>query len=226
MKRWMFLAIISVFMPLGIALGLWFNWWSLAVEPSLDDSIRQSVSWIQALIAWLTLIFIATAAFSIWWLKQQISLQREESERNAYRPLISPVMQSAKRFLYCEEIQQKLQTLDKELNENKSYEDEQLQRILKVTRAEFNSIAQNMSFPLVGDIKMSLDHIEALINEYNYLAKRILEKTLRETFATELGVDNFKKVYKYTLPLIDLRCKLSSDYASHFIEYCKRKKSV
>ncbi len=223
MKRWMFLAIISIFIPLGIALGLWFNWWSLAVEPSLDGSINQSVSWIQALIAWLTLIFIATAAFSIWWLKQQISLQREEAERKAYRPLISPAMQSAKRFLYCKEIRQKMQTLDRELEENESCERARFQRMLDETRGEFNIIAQNMSFPLVGDIKMSLDHIEALINEYNYLAKLILDGKLNDTFATDLGVDNFKSVYDMALPLVKLRRKLSSNYASHLSEYREKK---
>ena len=223
-------AIVAVFIPLILALGLMFNWWSLAVDPSLDQSLNQSLTWIQASVAWFTLLFIAIAASQIWLVGRQINLERERAEREAYRRLISPEMQSAKRFLYCKEIMEQMKILDAELLEldEKFPENDSRERtqhildILDQTRNEFSNIAQNMSFPLVSDNKMSLDHIEALIDEYNYLAKLVEDGKLNKTFATELGVRNFKTIYERTLPLIKLRCKLSKEYASHFLKYCEQ----
>ena len=63
----------------------------------------------------------------------------------------------------------------------------------------------------------SLDHIEMLLNEYNYLSKLIGEKKLNQEFATDLGVGNFRNVLVKALPFIRLRQKLSPQYASHFV---------
>ena len=229
-------AIIIVLIPLFITLAGKIDWLSLASDPSLNRSLNQAVTWIQVLIAWVTLLFIAIAASQIWLLMRQTSYQRERAEREAYRPLISSEMQSTKRFLNCKEIEKwmeiinkKLAELDEKFPENDSSKRKQrilgAQSILDQTRNAFSNIVQkqNMSFPLLGDNKMSLDHIEALINEYNYLSKLIDDGKLNETFATDLGVDNFKKVYERALPLIKLRRTLSEKYASHFLKYCNQK---
>jgi hypothetical protein len=77
-----------------------------------------------------------------------------------------------------------------------------------------------MTFPLIGERKLGFDHIEALINQYNYLSKGMEDGRLRKEFATDLGVANFEAVYELVLPIINLRRKIAPKYASHFVKHC------
>jgi hypothetical protein len=196
---------------------------------SLTDFLNVAV-WVQALIAWITLIVIAIGAYQIWLLKRQTELAQEGAEREAYLPLISHEVQSTKKLLYSKGVREALNKLRSELTSaeqasQKARDDDQVTRerfdkLLADVRIEIDSVAALMTFPLLGNEKVSFDHIEALINLYNYLSKGIEDGRLRREFATDLGVANFKVVYQLVLPIIDLRRKISPKYASHFIKYC------
>ena len=76
-----------------------------------------------------------------------------------------------------------------------------------------------MSWPLLGGKYASFDHVEMLINQYNYLSKLLNERKLKPEFATDLGIANFKNLYRDLLALIKLRQRLSDRYAIHFTKY-------
>lgn len=184
-----------------------------------------AAGWIQALIYWFILIFAGLALYQINLMWRQTKLEEERAEREAYRPLISAEMHSTKRFLHSlawswvrNEVEKKLKELEGVVDEDGN--SERFQQILDETRKSFDDIAANMNFPLLRQGKVGLDHVEALINEYNYLAKLMVEGKLKPEFATELARENFKRVYELVSPLIKLRQKLSQKYASHFQEYC------
>jgi hypothetical protein len=81
---------------------------------SLPDFLNVAV-WVQALIAWITLIVIAIGAYQIWLLKRQTELAQEGAERDAYLPLISSEVQSTKRMLYSTEMRAELDLLRSKL---------------------------------------------------------------------------------------------------------------
>jgi hypothetical protein len=178
--------------------------------------------WVQALIAWITLIVLGLGAWQVLLFHRQFKIQEEQAERDAYRPLISPELISAKRLLNSSEIQDELAKVSEVVNSAGERASKFFQELLDKTRMRFEEIAKAMSWPLLNNTHASLDHIEILIDEYNHLSKRIVEGRLRKNFATDLGVDNFERVLDLALPLIRLRQKLNSKYANHFLEYCGR----
>jgi len=218
-------AAFMVFSPWVVSFILFRN--SALAQPggkplfNLTDFIAVAL-WVQTLVAWITLVVLAIAAIQIFYLQQQTALAQEQAEREAYRPLISPSMISAKRLLNSQEIQNELTKLDAQVSAAVNESSARFEQLLDTTRKRFDEIAKSMSWPLLNGTYASLDHVEMLINEYNYLSKLINAKRLQEKFATDLGVENFKRVYDRVGPLIRLRRHLSPKYASHFKEYCQK----
>jgi hypothetical protein len=141
-------------------------------------------------------------------------------------------MQSTKRLLNHPKVKQVLQELQRwleahaveslRLSENEK--EELYRRMFDQIRTQFDQVADDMSFPLLGDRKAKFDHVEALINEYNYLAKLIEDGKQKKSFATDMAIANFNNLYQMVRPLIRLRRKISSkyaSYASHFSRYCQ-----
>ncbi len=87
-------------------------------------------------------------------------------------------------------------------------------------------MAGDIDLPLLNGNEASLDHVEAIVNEYNYLSKLITEEKLDKDFMTHLGSDNFKNTFNNVRPLIVLRQKISPRYASHFCYYCEGKEKL
>lgn len=193
--------------------------------------LQAFVAWLTSVIAWLSLTVIGFGAYQIVLLKKQNELERERVEREDYRHLITPEMQSAKRLLNHPDVQQRIDELrawlakDSERASLPPEEREALgKKMLDRMRTQIDDIAKGMNFPLLGETKASFDHIEALINEYNYLAKLIGDGKLAIGFATDMGVANFENVYRSVSPLIRLRRSISPRYAlyaSHFSRQCR-----
>ncbi len=85
-----------------------------------------------AYIAWVTFVVIAIASAQIYLLYRQNELQKEQAERAAYLPLISPEMISAKRLLKSKAIVKILSDLDNALDAARDAPRERLQEMLVV----------------------------------------------------------------------------------------------
>jgi hypothetical protein len=189
--------------------------------------------WMQAVVAWGTLVVTVVGATSIFFVRNQLKLDRERAERELFRPLISGDMQSVKRLINVVSIRNQLSELGSTLDEietaikQQSETKEQYSRLLadacapirESTRRRFNQRAARVKLPLLRGEKASLDHVEALLNEYNYLSKLILDKRLNAEFHTELGRENFRNVHRKLDAFIRLRRNMSPKYAVHFTAY-------
>ncbi|MGI8569992.1 MAG: hypothetical protein ACR2KT_13480 [Methylocella sp.] len=189
----------------------------------LGDYLNPAL-WFQVLIAFFTMILSSVAIISVLLLYVQIRKQREQEERELYRALISYEMQSSRRFLAHEDVQSELNELDKTLDDietkNNTKDPEIYIDILEGLRKKVRHISGDIELPLLSGKKASLDHIEAVINEYNWLSQLIIDRALRQAFVTRSTGDNFKSTFKLVHALIRLRQNISPNYASHFCEYC------
>jgi hypothetical protein len=198
-----------------------------------------SANWMQMVVAWGALIVTLGAAFSIAYqiksLRDQVNLEHERTEREYYRLLSTPEMQSTRKLLHTSQIRSILNDLGNELRTAKRDLERikatplqhraRFQALLDETRERFRIAAESIHLPLLRDGTGSLDHVEALLDEYNFVAKLIHEHQLSERFATEMGLANFNNVHRLLIAFIELRCELSPEYASHFIRYVKEGRS-
>ncbi|MEX0363023.1 MAG: hypothetical protein AB3N10_18760 [Allomuricauda sp.] len=298
------------------------------VEYGIPEHFLQSASWAQVLITSITLLVTFFGLNSIREIRRQNDFEQEKLESEIYKPLISDRFQSIKRFIYSEEIQTRLESLNERLSTDlpgiqemkllhpdninlldkteinkknrlellKLYKSEmnklpknnlayikkyeffvfnktrlakhfselntfKLQEIYKqslkkrgkdgpvklkldLLKVELNNLYLNRiqcltdaldklrenvnaitkkedKFPLLDGLP-TLDHIESLINEYNYICKLIQKETIGAEFGTDLGLKNFKKVHDSIEPLLELRKRISPSYASHYIEYIRQ----
>lgn len=230
--------LIAVLIVLPVASSVWlFSELRLNKEDKLPfisfTDFVAAGAWIQAIVAWTTFIVTAVGASSILLLWRQLKLDRERAERELFRLLISADVQSVKRVLHVKSIRKQLDELATQLDSVEAELKEQCTRvdeynmlladacrpILERMRARFNQTAAKIKVPLLEPKRVSLDHVEALINEYNYLSKLILDKRLRADFHTELGQENFRNVHGRLLAFIRLRQNISPKYAVHFTRY-------
>jgi hypothetical protein len=185
--------------------------------------------WAQALFAFATLLVAGIALSQVKELKEQTKIQRDRAEADTYRVLISDRMVSIKRFVRHPKVSeafswlltetQKLPPLPhKPTDAEVKCQKGEFQFLLDETRRRIARAAKLVSLPLLGRAA-SLDDIEAMINEYNFLSKLILEDRLNERFITDLGIKNFGDIYDQVKPFIDARQILSPSYASHFQTY-------
>jgi hypothetical protein len=187
---------------------------------NLPDFLNTAI-WVQAYIAWITFVVVAFATYQIYLIHRQTKIQQEQTEREAYLPLISPETVSARRLLNSKEVREILDDILSEMDDADDAPTLHFQEMLDATRKKIDSISKRMSWPLLHGTYASFDHIEMLLNQYNYLSKLINEHKLEKDFATDLGVANFKRVYQNAFAVIKLRRKLSGDsYANHFTKYC------
>ena len=126
---------------------------------------------------------------------------------------------STKRFLQSDEVTNFLKKLRCRTAEIPEHDRARYRELLEDVRQYIDKIGREMSFPLLGGRHASFDHLEALLTEYNYLSKLILDGRLKIGHATELGVKNFDRMYPLLFPIIELRDLISPGYASHFAKY-------
>lgn len=216
---------IAIFSPFITSIWLYSLYNKLDVSNgtklSTIDRFLNSAQWIQALIAWFALIVIS---FTLIFLYEQIKKQKEQGERELYRPLISHETQAIKRFLAFPAVREEFRKLQGQLSIEKKVTKAQAQEMLEELRRRIRHIAGDIELPLLGGSEASLDHIEALINEYNYLSKLIADKKLRKEFDTDFG--NFANTLTSVRPLIVLRQKIASNYASYFCYHCEGKEKL
>ncbi|MFH0341914.1 MAG: hypothetical protein ACHBNF_07230 [Chromatiales bacterium] len=176
---------------------------------------------VQAVIALFTFLFTAFGASAIFLLRRQVKMDAERVEMDLYRRLISPEMQSTKKLLYAPGVEQILQDLREKLEKPEELGEE---LFIKV-REEIDVVAKKTPTPLVPTGHVSFDHVESLVNEYNFLCKLLQENRIKPKFATDMGVANFHHVYRKVEPLILLRRSIASGkfskYASHFSQWCE-----
>lgn len=177
--------------------------------PSLFHSsdFFNSAMWVQAFVTWATFIAIALATIQIAYLHEQNERERERVKGETFLRLVSPEIISTKRLLAAEEIQSKLKEF-----ENRTGAPQMLLNELRESIAE---ISTKMRWPLLAPSYASLDHVELLLDNYNYLAKQIIEhKYDHKALMTDLTLPNFRKTYENALPFIKLRRRLSDKYAT------------
>ena len=231
--RRMLMCIVLVILTLA-AIGPWLAFWSYRAKLHLPAGADKALvdlagildaAWIQAYIAWITFVVIAIASAQIYLLYQQNEIQREQAERAAYLPLISPEMISAKRLLKSNEIRRLLYELKMTLDSDRENPPEALRELLDATRDQINEIGRAMSWPLLVGTFASFDHVEMLINLYNFLSMLLNSGKLRREFATELAIANFINVYDDASELIRLRQLLSKNkYAIHFKDFYEKER--
>ena len=185
--------------------GRWFG----------TDQFLNTAMWFQVAIGLFTLFIISFGAFQVIYLKQQVSDQRLLADSELFYRLTTPEFDSAKRFLASPEVQDAFESLNSAVGQ--SPED-----LLSELRNRLRGIGEQMHWPLLSSAKASLDHIELLLDHYNYLSKLILEGKIETNVTTSLTLQNFKKVYCRALPLIKLRQKMSHRYALDFENIAKK----
>lgn len=188
----------------------------------INPDSSAAANWVLALFAFLTLLVTSVAAFQLVLLQDQANFERERTEREAFRLLISPLMQSTKRFLRNPEVQAILKSLPSKMDTMKGNSVKRSILLLDQVRQDILIIGQKNKMPLLNNTSLSLDHIESLINEYEYLSKLINDERLKSKFATELSQENFVSVFNAAEPLIILRQNGSPKYAYNFTKYCKK----
>jgi hypothetical protein len=178
------------------------------------DNFWSAAQWVQALIYYVGVMVTAFGALTIAVLNKQIDIlnkqidiQQEQDKRAAYRLLIAPEMMVAKQILADDEIKRLLEGL----YEVKSEPESELHRF----REAVNNRGMKI-FAAVPTSRPALDYVESLLNEYNYLSKLLIDKSLRKEFITAAGGNNFWRSYERLRPFIALRRMLNPDYAKEY----------
>jgi hypothetical protein len=221
----LFIILIVVFVvPIWLMYKVYYIYNNVDPYKISIDRFLQIASWLQAVVAWITLLFVAATAFGIGFAAIQLRRDRSRDEWEIYATLTSNEMMSTKRFLATREVQQIMRDIDASVNAlGDAYKKEELLGILESARKRC-AIAQKLySWPLLMGTTMSLEYIEMLVNKYNVIAHLINQKYIRDTSATGLALDNMHGNYEKLKHLIDLRKKISDSYAVHYIKYCESK---
>lgn len=218
--------VAAILFAVVLAAAVFSSHYFVAISSRSDSSailanILNSGGWAQALAAYVTTAITATVLWQIHELRTQNERERKRVENEAYRLLITDRMIAARRLLNSPEIEKLMEQLEENLRTYKAeskpkgaYKD-----LLQTTRLRFDKIAGRMKFPALARAA-SLEDVEMLLNECNYLSKLILDGYLSEEFATDMADRNLRNVRDLAAPYIDLRGRLSEDsYASHFVQY-------
>ncbi len=205
----------------GVYLSYELFFGKMLVFPKPNES--SAAAWVQAAIYSCTLLVTCVLAFQVFLILRQMRNEQHKRHSEAYRILLRPEMQSTKRVLWSEDVGTLLSAIDNKLDSLKGGTPNIYRAMLEDVRKRFDEIAGKIPMALFFGKTIGFDHVEALINEYNYLSKMIEEGQIEEGFATELSRENFKTVYKRVLPVIKLRQRISAKYASHFDRYVRRK---
>lgn len=182
----------------------------------INDYYLSSAMWMQAFIASITALITLFGVSSIFLIKKQNKLQQKTFESTIYRNLISEQFIKIKQAIHSKELKKIMDEIE---NKIKHEEQEIMNNLLldeirrKVKKSFCHFIFNSTSK------QVTLEDIELLINEYNYLSMLIENKTLSKNFATDLCIENFKNVYKKLIPFINVRRNLSKKYANHYIKY-------
>lgn len=215
----------AVLLPPMITLGLFALAKGLSGTPQtpLSNEMGDAANWTQVLVTLWAMAVAAVAAYQIVILRRQTQIQERMAEMAVYRPLISPTSQSIKRFIASAAFQAEITRLRTQVLP--TLQAGAASAALDVFRARVAVCASAVALPLM-DRPASLDHVESLVNEYNYICKQILERVVSADFATEMSVENIRNVHDRLLPFLELRRRLSPRYGKHFSDYVERSSSA
>ncbi|MBO0324292.1 hypothetical protein J0X14_18430 [Muricauda sp. CAU 1633] len=194
---------------------------------SYRDAFLNSAMWAQVIVACFTMIITGFGLLSIYEIKKQTEIQRQQMESQIYKTLISDRFVSIKRFLRSDYVQLNFQNIPQIKNNiisahGETTKKEIAEKVLEILRENIRTY-QGDHYPLM-ERQPVLDDIESLINEYNYITMLLLKGILSKDFATNLALKNLDLLYKNKLkPFIDLRNEIAPDksYASHYTQYIK-----
>lgn len=187
------------------------------------EKLLNAAMWAQVIISTITALILLVGLRSLYQIGRQNKMEQQKLESEMYRPLISDRHQSIKRFLYMKPVEDAFDELKSWLNDNKLIESEIYEMRLNQFRNDVQGIGNNEELPLLVELNPTLDHIESLINEYNYISKLILDGNIRERFATNLGNTNFGRIFIKISPFIELRRRMTGGkYASHFYKQVQK----
>ncbi len=177
--------VLVLILQILIAYETYEKYGSLKSHEMDFNAFLQIAMWLQALIAWITLMFVAFAAFQVISTANLIAQEKHRSEYEVYLPLIGPEMHSTKRFILMEEVRAVLDELKDRLQG--TVNEAMLKCILEDVRCKLDKIGKSKEFPLLKEA-MSLDHIELLISRYNYICKIIEKGVIGEGLDAGLSV--------------------------------------
>jgi hypothetical protein len=185
-----------------------------------------SAMWAQVLIA------IVGALISYYLLKQislvqeQIQLSRKTSTAESAKILTSKRSINVRRFLNQDKAKKYFAKLTTDhichiLDENGDlkFDKNKFDSELKIIRNEISKLSQEI-FPEQKII--TLDDIEYLLNEYNYIGMLIEHKVFDVPLITSMAKDNAINIYEIVIPYINFRRQTAAHnkgYASHYIKW-------
>lgn len=176
--------------------------------------------WIQAAAAVLTLVIGGSIFWQLKIAARQFESEREQTERELYLPLIGVRFSRVKRF--C--AQPFFQDFQNDFF-GKDHSGEKYNETLSHFRAGVLALAEEEQYCIENHSLITLDDIEYVISYYTYLSKLIHDGSLREKFATELGVANFINFYDKVYLFIKFRAENSaSKYAMQYSKYVDTKR--
>jgi hypothetical protein len=226
--------IVLLAMPVYVTVLLWHPIVTSGSLPPLSlDQLIATGGWVQAIIAWCTLVVALVAIIQLAFMRQQHLTDKQRAESEIYHQLIAPEMQSTKRFLNSPEVIEIMRTLIENVNEyhettrGLGLDDRALRydAIVEEFRDKLANAGETMSWPLLGSTKMSLDHVEFLINEYNYVATLMVYGVIDERFTRDLFRNNFLATYELIEPIVRLRRIRTPNFAGHLSRYYETHKT-
>ena len=200
---------------------------SVAFRGAKPDAmgVGDAANWLQALLALIGVGVTALVARQIVDIREQTLIQRQKFEVDTYRVLISAEMQSAKKVVASQAAGDALGDLARWLDEAQQIPDKDerakvAREKLETFRTLFDASVAQVPVPLLPNKgHITLDHVESLLNEYNFIGSLLEKEIVRRNFATEMALSNAIKSYIRLLPFINLRRLISPDYASPFTRF-------
>lgn len=171
--------------------------------------------WVQVILALINLIILARGFYSFIQLNEQIKIDHQRLKSEVYRILISREIQSIKRFISSSDVQEFLKKIDPSSKVI----------TLEDIRIELLALGEGFTLPLLPkDEKPSLDHVEFVINEYNYICMLLDRKTISDDFGTDQSIRNIWNVFynRNLYKLVYFRRQTSTEYASHYVSQASR----
>lgn len=210
-------AFIGAFFMLTVVLFVMFV---VSPTPSQGEMVNflSSASWAQAFIYIANLVVATIGLTYIDAIGEQLRNEQRRTNREIYRILIGPQIQSTKRFIATDEVKSLLKALDQELSNGG-----QPTVLLSDFRDKIEAAGKKIKLPLLENGPISLDHMESALNEYNYICKLIADRVVSKDFATDMSQFNLIAVHERLEPFIRLRRAINGEkskvYASHFSAY-------
>ncbi len=221
------LLVVSCSFPMMIIVS-YLTLWQFRGNNYKVDAIEflSSAMWAQVLIAVIGALISYYLLKQISLVQEQIQLSRKTSTAESAKILTSKRSINVRRFLNQDKAKEYFEKLTNDhvchiLDENGDlkFDKNKFDYELNIIRDEISKLSQEI-FPEHKII--TLDDIEYLLNEYNYIGMLIQHKVFDEPLITSMAKDNAINIYKIVMPYINFRRQTATHkkgYARHYINW-------